>query len=277
MKRLSMAIAITLLGASCAQAADIAAEIRKGAEGPDDSNGGFFEYGISTNYTKHLDGPKSRLTFSAAFAYRYKGLFVEAVHQGVDGLNLGYNIYSGEQWAMDVLLSSPGGTITNEKKPDDPSVADEAEREFLLTTRDSFYNGAGIRLTGYFGNAIFQYRLLSDVHNNKGIISSARLGYSKQIRNWNLHSVVSAVYTSAKTNNYLFGIEPEEATTRYPTYRLGSTFRYAAEVGVTHPITEHIVFRSTARYVLRAEDVANSPLADWKNAGVVNTTFSYVF
>src|SRR5690606_10404319 len=115
-------------------------------------------------------------------------------------------------------------------------------RNYAILHRDTWYTGAGMRVTHYVGPNIVQFRLVTDIHNGNGITSTARFGRAWQVKNWNFHGLGSLVYRSAKTNQYYFGISELEQTTRFPAYRPGSSVDVAFEVGVTYPLSEHWVF-----------------------------------
>ena len=281
MKKLYLA----LMALSCANnvfSADIATDIRKAAAGPDISNGGHFEVGLGFDYinsailTTSDNDDGTNATLEVGGAYRYNGLFIELSQGTLDGLSIGYHLWSNDTWAVDFLGSSINGVLT-EEEDDNRSNGSEAERNEALIDRDTFYNGAGFRATGYFGNTIFQYRLVSDIHDDNGVVSTLRLGRSWQFRNWNFHSVVSASYASAKTSRYWYGITESEATTRFTEYDIDSTMAYTAEIGLTYPISEHVVFRSSARYTQYSSDIRDSPLVDDKGSAYIATSINYVF
>jgi len=280
MKQLYLVFMAVLLITNNVIAADIAADIRNAAAGPDVSNGGYFEVGLGFQYVERSfvsaedDGVYG--TLDVAGAYRYNRLFVELSQGTLDGLNLGYHLWSNNNWSVDLLGASING-IFNVGNDDDISALSEAQRNEAILDRDAFYNGAGFRATAYFGNNILQYRLVTDIHDNNGVVSTLRLGRSWQLRNWNLHGVVSADYASAKTSQYLYSVTQNEATARFPEYDVGSTMSYIAEVGLTYPISEHFVFRSTARYTQLSNGEQNSPLTDSGDRTYIGTSIHYVF
>jgi len=278
MKYLNLVLVLAVLCFNTAYAADIAEAVRTGTSGPEDSDGGYFELGIGLN-TWHIDGEDLKAGFAVytAGAYRYRGFFIEAVHGSTDGVNLGYNLWNNRQWSIDVL----GASVTSVGKLGKPlknANSPDARRENAVLNRDITYIGAGIRLTRYFDNVILQYRLVSDIHGN-GITSTARLGYSRQIKNWNFHSILSARFVSQETSRYLYGIAEDEASMRYPEYDLGSTIQYAGEIGLSYPLAQNLVFRTTGGYVQFDNDVANSPVQDGNGKFSIrlNSSISYVF
>lgn len=284
MKLLTIALAAAIVFASSTQAADIANDVRKGSNGPDSSDGGYLEVGV-TMFIHEVNTREGNFDLFGGFglvlagAYRYKGFFAEASQGSVDGLNLGYNVWNGDGWAVDILGASVKGNITTGR--DDVNLASLAdnEREQAVLDRDTFYNGAGVRVTGYLGNAIFQYRLVTDTHNKNGVTSSARIGYSRQLRNWNFHSVIGVDYASKQTSQYWYGVSEEEASARFAQSDVSSSINYSVEVGATYPISENIVFRTTARDIKRDidSDATNVPSRNGLFGARINTSISYVF
>jgi len=275
-------ILITMLTVEPLMAADIARDIRTGDSTPDTSNGGYFEIGAAAGYidTPRIENPDDEdndafAGYGFSFEYRYNGIFAEAAYGSWDGINLGYNFWNNDVWTVDFLALS--GAIFDGKKHDDISGLSEAERDYELLDRSFGFRGAGIRATAYWGDYIFQYRLLIDALDDNGVVSSARVGRSWQLKNWNFHGIASLGYASAKANQLWFGVTPEEATTRFGAYSPGSNFAFAAEVGATYPITEHWVFRSIARFGLQSSESKGSPLNKDSDSVSYSLNINYVF
>lgn len=217
---------------------------------------GHFEIGLALQTARSIDKEdiEASLGISLHGAFRYKNFFIDASQGSDDGLSMGFNLFKGKTWDVDLLASSASG-------------------------RDSFgsYNGAGIRVTGYVGSAIVQYRLLTDVPDNNGVTGSARFGYNWQLRNWTFNSVIGAHYASKKTSNYWHGITAAEATEVYPEHRMGSTVNLTGKVGVSYPITEKFVFRSSVKYTLFDSAIVDAPLSRSNHEHSLSTSISYVF
>lgn len=265
---------------SCTSAAsDIASSVSGVANRFDD--GGNFElglsvYGINQVDVRQTDAGTAQLSLLVSGMYQYKGLFIEMIHQSQDGVNLGINLWSSEDWSLELLLANLQGSWS---RPDiDPRTLDEAGRNAYLLSEDSLYIGAGFRATRYWGdNYVFQYRLVSDYYDDQGIQSSARLGKSWQVRNWNFHLLGSIGYSSATLNRYLFGVSKEEATERFPEYRPSSSFNYGVELGVAYPLSESLVFRAMYRLNLLFSEVTDSPFNQAGYTSYFNASISYVF
>ncbi|NTS76077.1 MipA/OmpV family protein [Catenovulum sp. SM1970] len=266
-------------------AGDIASDVRAGQNSVDE-NGGFFELGASAGYYSNPrilssddydDGFVAGLIMSGD--YRYNGFFIEADHNTSDGLNLGYTLANIDNWTIDLLAGSVIGKVDTEftdefEKKEFPT--DEEKLEYL-DERDTLFAGAGIRLTGYFNNFVMQYRLVTDIYESNGVVSTIRFGRNWQYRNWNYHGIFSLEYTSEKTNNYWYGISQDEAVLQYTPYEAKDSFNVSAEVGVSYPINENWVYRSFARYKWLDSTISNSPLIDDDYEFVVINSITYVF
>jgi len=287
MNLLKTILATLFLYAGSVQASDVTKGVRTGSASPDNANGGYLELAIGLGHdTKYdffnqkIDGRKNRKVTAVANisgVFRYRGLYIEA-SQGVnDGLSLGYNVWTNKNWAVDFVAANAAGDASGgDPEPDYASLTD-AQRAQAIEDRDSFYVGSGIRLTGYYGNAILQYRLVTDIIDNNGVRSAVRAGYSWQIRNWNVYGVVGADYNSPKTNRFWYGITNEQASSRFPAYDIGSTIEYTSELGVTFPISENIVFRSAVRSIRIPDDIVKGPIPDGVSRSFYSTMISYVF
>ncbi|WP_308364831.1 MULTISPECIES: MipA/OmpV family protein [unclassified Microbulbifer] len=277
-----------LMGLSkVALAADIGDDIRKGSQSVTHDDGGYFEASVhagciySARITDLTDNDNTDCDYGLGIGgeYRYKGLFFEGSSNTSDGLNLGYTLWSNTNWSVDLLAASVSGHLDLSDKQTDPEDLDltESERNESNIDRDTFYAGAGTRITYFFGENIFQFRLVTDIHDGNGIQATARLGRAWQVRNWNLHGIASLTYSSADLNQYQIGINDREKTQWFPAYRPGSSIEASFEAGATYPINEHWVSRTTLRYFPHSSTVRNSPLFDGNWSGSISTTLSYVF
>ncbi len=280
--KISFILAASLM-AGTTFAGDIAKDIREGG-GSDHSNSNYFELGVDYLYGTDVwvgsddddcevkcEGGEGGLIVSGA--YYFKGAFIELENASFDGLSLGFNFLNTEHWSLDILGSSASGFLN-----EDPAPQTEAEKDQALLDRDTFYNGAGIRATAYWDDFIFQYRLVSDIHDSNGVTSSARLGKNWQAKNWNFHAILGTDYFSNKTSQYLIGVTKEEATDRFTQYsppRGGVMF--SAEVGATYPLSEHFVWRSFFRHVELPDRAKESPLIEDNRASAFSTSINYVF
>lgn len=268
-----------LFASNLCQATDIAQGVREGSGTPNRGDGGYFELGASGYYfhtpwvNDDEDSDQYGLGIAIGGAYSYKGFFVEAAQGTYDGINLGYNFLNTQNWSFDFLASSFYGSIYKEEDPQEGS--NDPDRDLMY--RDTFYNGAGFRATGYWGNTIFQYRLVTDIHDDNGITSSARIGQSWQLRNWNFHAILSSDYHSQEANQYWFGVSESEATERFPAYTPPEAFSFSAEIGVTYPIAEHWVWRSYVKYTGIPSSVSSSPVLQGDHTAQAITTINYVF
>ena len=286
MKRVYLATIAALLFISSAHAADFASDVRAVSGGFDNSDGGYFEFGVGLNTSNCGRTCLSLRTEPiVAGAYRYRGFFFEAISPGISlnggtvgGVTLGVNIWRNDRWALDLLGASTQWRLSRRTLSADDSDSVNPALEKAVLQREANYNGAGVRLTGYFGSTIFQYRLVNATLSGNGVTSSARIGRSRQMKNWNFHGVIRADHVSQKTGQYWYGVSKDEASTRFPQYDVrSSTITYSAEIGATYPVRENVVFRSTARYMPFVDTITNSPLQETEFDFKWNTSLSYVF
>lgn len=262
-----------------------ASDIANSVTGREDNrlvNGGYFElgasvYGVNKIDVRQTDHQTIQPSLLLSGMYQYKGLFVEMLHQSQDGINLGYNFWNSENWSLDLLVANLQSSWA---RPEgiDPKMLNEASRDLYLMSEDSIYVGAGFRATRYWDDHyVFQYRIVSDYYDGQGLQSSARLGKSWQVRNWNFHALASVEYASATLNNHLFGVSSDEATTRFPEYHPDSSFHYGMEFGVAYPLSESLVFRAMYRFNVLSDEVTDSPFNQAGHVSFFNASISYVF
>ncbi|ACA88237.1 MltA-interacting MipA family protein [Shewanella woodyi ATCC 51908] len=278
---LTMLLLILAFAPQVSRASDIANSVT-GREDNRLVNGGYFElgasvYGVNKIDVRQTDHQTIQPSLLLSGMYQYKGLFVEMLHQSQDGINLGYNFWNSENWSLDLLVANLQSSWA---RPEgiDPKMLNEAERDLYLMSEDSIYVGAGFRATRYWDDHyVFQYRIVSDYYDDQGLQSSARLGKSWQVRNWNFHALASVEYASATLNNHLFGVSSDEATTRFPEYHPDSSFHYGMEFGVAYPLSESLVFRAMYRFNVLSDEVTDSPFNQAGHVSFFNASISYVF
>jgi len=283
MKRQILLVLVSIWLTNAAQAADIASGARTGIFNTDSTDGGYFEIGASAvainNFLLSRDDFEDfGLGLIIGGEYRYKGFFVESIIGSADGLNLGFNLYNSERLSVDFLATSISGTISDDDNDLSGTLA-ETDRNDAIRNRDTIYNGAGIRLTGYTPdqNRIVQFRLVTDIYNGNGLTATLRTSKTQQWKNWVFHSIFSLGYLSGETSQYLFGINQDIATERYPEFDIGSNWTVGAEAGVTYPINENWVFRTTLRGQLAPSRIKDSPLVSDNFASSIAATITYVF
>jgi MipA family protein len=279
-----------------ATAADIARDLRSNAE-PDTANGGYFELGVgAVAFTDPFVGSDADCEavctkLIVGGAYYYQGAFIELADATVDGVSVGYNLWQDSRWSLDFLAANifdddRSGAVASDytrggpnpdADDDDYLRSGEALRDFHLATRSKLMVASGLRLTGYFGNTMLQYRLVTDVKGGNGVVSSLRLGHNWQYRNWNFHAIASAEYYSATTSNYWIGVSPQEATTLFHAYYSGDTVLFSAELGATYPLTEHWVAKAFYRYGGIPQRTQQSPLIDESIDAMTAVALSYAF
>ncbi|MFK8075437.1 MAG: MipA/OmpV family protein [Granulosicoccus sp.] len=266
-------------------AGDISSDVRSTEPTTLNKRGGFLEIGIAAAIEERIqrslnpdqDGDLSlavRLSLSAG--YRYDRLFFEASESGFDGLNMGVVLWENDRWRFDALLANVAGNLTVESDEPPPPTT-EAERNRAIIERDSFYVAAGGRLSGYFGNTLIQFRLVSDWYDDNGLLGSARVGRNWQLGNWNIQAVAGMRYNSSQFNNYLYGITSEEASERFPEFTTKHAWISEVELGASLPLKENWVYSSRLRFRHYPGSVTDSPLVIDGGDVILTTAIHYVF
>lgn len=280
----TIALASSLMYASGVTASDIARDVRKANESPLIENGGYFELGIGAkalNQVSVQEDPKDDkdtvygIGFALGGEYRFKGLFIEASEGSLDGINLGYTLWNNATWQADLIAASVDGSFRSDNDIEETDT--EEQRNKKLIERDTLRIGAGVRVTGYLNDHIIQYRLVGDTFDGNGFETSLRFGRHWQYQNWNFHGIVGASYLSAKASRYLWGISEDDATEKFAAYTPSAGVTLQAEFGVTYPMSEHWVFRTTTRYIQFSDEKSDSPLYKDDHLSAIFATINYVF
>lgn len=252
-----LGLLLAVLTALPATAADIARDVRRGATAETRTTENYFELGVAFVMA---DGPAIRgedeeiirVTPTINGYAEWNGLFIEAFTESYNEVVFGYNAYQGSSWSFDLMMTPQVSEI------------DEDEYESLtgIEDRDPTLL-AGFRANAYFGNTIFQTQVLSDIGNeHDGWSASLLIGRNWQHRNWNFHTIIGAQRQSDKMNNYYYGIRPNEVSERFPLYEAGAGTVYSVEVGVTYPINEKWILRSTLLFADIPDTLLGTPLLE---------------
>lgn len=272
--------------AGVARAGDIADDIRADEKSPNGKNGGFLELGIRASlyndaYEKLDPSENDDLTLefglSISAGYRYKRVFVEASESGFDGLNFGVTLLENDRWSVDFLLANVAGTIDIDTDTADAEPETEQEKNRALVDRASLYVAAGSRVTGYFGDNIVQFRLVSDWYDFNGMQASARLGRQWQRGNWNFQAVAGLRFFSQRFNNYLIGVTEAEASQRFTQFTAGSAWIPEFEVGASKPLSKNWIYSARLRSRYFPDSVTDSPLIGNSGDTLLTTGIHYVF
>lgn len=276
-----LSLGCLVISALPSHANDIAADVNGGNRNY--QNGGYFEIGAIAGFNDnpvHLKAHSRRsgvgVDVDGSGVYRYQKFFAEAVYATQDGVNLGYNLWQNDNYSVDLLAGSLSGSyyIREDNITDDGS---EEYKNDELYTRRTLHTGTGIRVTRHINNYVIQYRLVTDILDNNGIISTLRVGRGWQYRNWNFHGVLSAIYTSKETNQYRFGVDQEDATTRHPAFYPEASVSYSAQFGVTKPLSEHWVVRGIAGWEQTPDEIKPSNFVDEHDRTYLGISISRVF
>jgi len=220
--------------------ADISRDVRAGREDETIENDGYIEFSFSS-ILNQMPIPRSDefiRTLGVGGHYRYKRFFIDAHAESYNQFQLGLNAYSGEVWSIDSLIAGS-----------EHGVDSELNRELKRFTKRREATFLGARATGYKGPYIFQFETLWDISEvHYGSLLTASLARTWLFRNWNFHALLGARYESARTLDYQFGIDADEATDDYPEYKAGAGTTFVTEAGATYPLNQYFVFKSTFRW-----------------------------
>lgn len=264
-------------------AGDLSSDVRKGASGPEASNGGYFEVGGGiTTYTTPVvgmpEGNKKGEQHTEVFLdisarYQYNGWFAELFSQSLEQFTFGYNFYNGNnaytsgKWSIDWVALAEHDAMSAEETND---------YRGLKTRRGDFMSGP--RATAYAGNYIVQLHALTDISNtHHGELYSLKLARHWQYRNWNFHGIVGGTYRSQEITDYYFSIAADEASAQFPEYSVPAGMAYVVELGATYPLSEKWVFRSFIRRIEVESVATRSPLILDDHGEMLATSISYVF
>ncbi len=266
---LSLAV---MMFASASFANDISHQLRDSA-GEQTATENYFELGLglATGVAPSLTEKDDKWAGGYAVvngSYTWNKVFIEMYGESGEGLLLGYNAFESENWSLDFVVGPKFRGLDFDDKFDD---LDDRNISAML----------GGRLTGYLGDNVVQFTLKHDISgNSEGTLASALVGRNWQVRNWNFHGLVGVHFFDSNINNYYYGVSEAEASrTQFTEYSAGSNVNFSAEAGVTYPIAEDWVFRSTARFSTVSDEDINSPLFETTRSTSISlrTSVSYVF
>lgn len=275
-------VILLLIISSRAEAADIVGDMRKTSLSSSDEFVGYFELGAELGWQDHgwvNEENGAYIQPAAGFELRFKGMFAEGVQGTSDGLNLGYTLMESASWSIDLLTFSGGVAIEleEEEKEGAEENQSEARKNRELRERERAFGGVGVRVSRYWGDYVIQFRLINDVFESAGVMSTLRVGRNYLYRNWNLHCIASLVYSSAKTNQHFIGVQAYEATERYPEFNAQDSTHGELEFGVTYPLSENWVFKGLSKIKQLPDSQRESPLVDKKLGATVTGSVTYVF
>jgi len=249
--------------------ADISREIRAGREDETIKFDGFLELSFSGIVNKMpIPGSDELIgTIGVGGNYRYKRWFWDVHAESYNQFQIGYNFYYGEDWSLDVMGAAS-----------EHGVNSELNTELKLFTEREAATFLGFRATGYDGPYILQFEALWDYSRlHSGSLTTGSIARTWLVRNWNFHTLFSARYESANTLDYQFGVDASEANEVYPEYQANAGLTFVTEFGVTYPVNEFIVLKSTARWWELPTAVLDSPFITNDSYATFSTSINFVY
>lgn len=195
--------------------------------------------------------------------------FVERFGESNDPYLFGYAVHNDETWSIDLIFGVKYEDL----------IPRQGRLEGLGHRNSATLFGG--RATGFFGDNIVQFSLRQDISEKwSGHEAFALVGRNWQVKNWNFHGMAGVKYFSSGIIEYYYGISEEESRrTGLDAYKPGSFFTYTVELGVTYPLSEHLVFRATAKGRTYADEATDSPIfVNKRSTGYsMSTSLSLVF
>lgn len=263
--------AILLLAslAQVAHTADISRDVRAGREDESVELDAYLEISASAILNEMpIPGADSLIaTIGLGGHFRFKRFFLDAYAESYNQAQLGLNAYSGEVLSIDFLMATS-----------EHGVDSELNRELQLFSDRDAATFLGARATGYNGPYIFQFEALNDISNvHGGTLLTASIARTWLYHNWNFHALLGARYESKRTLDYQFGNDAGEATENYPEYSAGAGTTFVTEFGLTYPINEHFIFKSTGRWWELPSAVVGSPFITNDSYLTFSSTITFVY
>jgi len=261
--------AIMAASLSSVHAADISRDVREGRADESIHSSGYIEATADFSYddTPVVGADRYRINFTIGGHYRYKRFFIDALAESYNQFQFGLNAYSGPSWSIDTFIAANDNGIADQLNDELDSFAD----------RDPGLN-FGLRATGYTGAYITQFEAMNDISGtHDGFLFTASFARNWLHKNWNFHALLGARYQSQEALDYLFGIDADEASERFPAYEAGAGTTCVTEFGATYPIAENWVFRSTARWWEYPSSVVDSPFITDDSFLIFSNSITFVY
>lgn len=248
-------------------AADISRDVREGRA--DDSNGGYLEISV-TGILNKMPIPGSDdmfINIGIGGHYRHKRFFIDTHAESYNQLQYGFNAYSGDMWSFDILGATSEHGVDSELNK---------ELEFVSSRDSASY--LGVRATGYNEQYIFQFEALQDISRvHDGALLTATVARQWLYKNWNFHALVGARFESAGAVDHQFGISAKEASSLYPSYKAGSGTTIVSEIGITYPLNQYFVFKTTGRWWELPSAIVDSPFIAEDSYLTLSASLTFVY
>jgi len=183
-----------------------------------------------------------------------------------EGLILGYTLVQNQNWALDALLSPRfPGTIDNDLLED----LDDRDPDLHL----------GLRYSAYFDDSLIRLDVSQDISDrDNGFTIGASYDREWQLKNWIVTGTAALTYISEDVSDYYFGVDSDEASTKFPVYRADSTLISALALDVEYPLSEDWTFNANLALIILGNEIENSPISiDENKISVASTSLRYHF
>ena len=252
-------------------------------------NGGYLELGTAVyaerSIRARLDDEGRRPSdtgagFYVAGAWRKGAVFFEGRRGGVDGASLGITLWHDERRALELLAAHlPGSVKLGVRVGEDGVGADDDDRtrSAALLDRDQVVGTSGLRYREYRGDTLLQASAVADWQHGNGLLLGLHVGHQWQLGNWNLQGIVGLRGVGADLVDYIYGVDEDEATTRFAAYRGEDTLFGETELTVARALGRNWVLRSGALVRYFGDGITDSPLVAADDALSAELGVAYVF
>jgi len=254
---------------SSALAADISRDVREGREDETVENDGYLEIsfsGILNDIPIEGSEPLTR-KIGLGGHYRYKRFFVDVFAESYNQFQFGLTAHSSDILSIDVLVAGS-----------EHGADSELNAELKLFSEREAATYLGMRATAYSDPYIVQAETLWDISEvHYGSLLTATIARTWLYHNWNFHALLGARYESARSLDYQFGIDEPEASVRYPQYEAGAGTTFVSEAGVTYPLNQYLVLKSTFRWWELPSAVVGSPFISDDSYLTFSNSITFVY
>jgi len=252
-------------------------------------SGGYLELGTAVYAERsirvRLDGEDRRPTDTGAGLYvagawRKGRAFVEGRRGGVDGASLGVTLWYDERRTLELLAAHLPGSVKIGFRVGEDDVgadSDDRDRNAALLGRDQVVGTSGLRYREYRGDTLLQASAVADWQHGNGLLLGLHVGHRWQLGNWNLQGIVGLQGAGADLVDYIYGVDEDEATTRFAAYRGEDTLFGEADLKITRALGRDWVLRSSLLVRHFGDGITDSPLVAAADALSAELGVAYVF
>lgn len=218
------------------------------------------------------DNPIDYIELNFTFDLYYKGFFIQSNRRRSKptDVDLGYQIASDENWAVDAIIKSYFKDIT-----EDDLIRSKASH---LEPRVNNI-GYALRYSHYLDDAVLSVDVADiDLESSKnGWVVESFYSHLIPYRNWEIYLGAGITFFSADSVNYFVGISEEESTHQIDYYRPGAAYEIEAEAHAIYPLAEDWTLRLGVTKSYLSDNFNRSPIGIRSNTTYIKLGVNYVF